>query len=146
MAIPWEIRVSLRPGTVYYMADRSLTISEPHYFIVVNADPLGDQILLLTVASSQIETVKRRRTKEPQSTIVEIDRSQYSEFTKDSIIDCNQVITKSLDDLCGQWNRKEIIPKDDIPKEILEVLQQGVLQSRLVSAADKAKIQSKSPS
>jgi len=142
MQVPWEIRVSLRPGTVYYMADRALTSTEPHYFIVVNANPLGDQILLLTVASSQIEKVKKRRAREPESTVVEIEESAYSEFTKDSIIDCNQVITKTLQDLCGQWTREEIIPKEDIPGEILVALQQGVLQSRLVSETDKDKIRS----
>ena len=63
MQIPWEIRVSLRQGTVYYMAERNLTSAQPHYFIVVNADPLGDEILLLTVASSQVDTVKRRCAK-----------------------------------------------------------------------------------
>lgn len=45
MDVPLEIRLSLRPGTVYYMADRALTSVQPHYFIVVNADPLGDEVL-----------------------------------------------------------------------------------------------------
>lgn len=140
MAVPWEIRLTLRPGTVYYMADRGLTSVEPHYFVVVNADPLGDEVLLLTVASSQIDSVKRRRKKEPESTIVEIPETDYADFTKDSIIDCNQVFTKSLPDLCAQWQRKEIVPKRDIPKEILAKLQQGVMDSRLVSKTDKERI------
>lgn len=58
MKVPLEIRLSLRPGTVYYMDERSLTSTQPHYFIVINSDPLGDELLLLTVASSQIEKVK----------------------------------------------------------------------------------------
>lgn len=120
MAVPWEIRLTLRPGTVYYMADRALTSAQPHYFVVVNGDPLGDEVLLLTVASSQIDSVKRRRRTEPESTVVEIPESEYADFTKDSVIDCNQVFTKSLPDLCAQWQRKEILPKRDLPSEILE--------------------------
>lgn len=140
MQIQWEIRVSLRQGTVYYMAERSLTSVQPHYFIVVNADPLGDEILLLTVASSQIDTVKRRCAREPGSTVVEINEADYADFTKDSVIDCNSVFTKSLADLCSQWHRKEIVPKQDIPKDILERLKQGILDSRQVSEADKRRI------
>lgn len=137
MDVPLEIRLSLRPGTVYYMADRSLTSIEPHYFVVVNANPLGDQVLLLTVASSRIDTVRRRRATEPPSTVVEIPETAYVDFTKDSVIDCNQVFTKTLQDLCGQWRRKEIVPKQDVPPGVLEALQQGVLDSRLVSESDK---------
>lgn len=140
MQIPWEIRLSLRQGTVYYMRDRSLTSLEPHYFIVLNTDPIGDQILLLAVASSQVEKVKRRRGREPGSTVVEISEAEYAEFSKDSVIDCNQVFTKSLADLCAQWNRKEIVPKRDVPSDVLAKLRQGVRDSRLVSGADKQRI------
>lgn len=140
MQIPWEIRVSLRQGTVYYMAERHLTSAQPHYFVVVNANPLGDEVLLMTVASSQIEVVKRRCAREPGSTVVEINETDYADFTKDSVIDCNRVFTKSLADLCVQWQRKEIVPKQDIPKQILDRLKQGILDSRLVSEADKRRI------
>jgi hypothetical protein len=140
MKVPLEIHLSLRPGTVYYMSERNLTSQQPHYFIVVNSNPLGDELLILAVASSQIDKVKRRRAKESDTTVVEVSSTQYDDFTKDSIIDCNQVFTKTLQDLCEQWSRKEIIPKKDIPPELLKNLQQGVLQSRLVSAADKNKI------
>lgn len=122
------------------MDERSLTSAQPHYFIVVNSNPLGDELLLLAVSSSQIDKVKRRRSKESSSTVVEVSASDYTGFTKDSIIDCNHVFTKTLQDLCGQWSRKEITPKQDIPAQILENLQQGVLQSRLVSPTDKSKI------
>ncbi|MEZ5324041.1 MAG: hypothetical protein R3F19_03140 [Verrucomicrobiales bacterium] len=140
MEVPFEIRLSLRCGTVYYMAERSLTSVRPHYFIVVNADPLGDELLLLTIASSQIDTVKRRRAKEPPETVVEIPEADYAEFTKDSIVDCNQVFTRSLSELCAQWGRKEIVAKMDLPEEILKKLQRGVLDSRLVSETDKERI------
>lgn len=140
MQVPWEIRVSLRQGTVYYMAERNLTSAQPHYFIVVNANPPGDEVLLLTVASSQTDTVKRRCARESESTVVEINEADYADFTKDSVIDCNRVFTKSLADLCAQWHRKEIVPKLDIPKEIFDQLKQGILDSRLVSEADKRRI------
>jgi len=140
MQVPWEIRVTLRQGTVYYMHERGLSSVEPHYFVVVNMDPLGDELLLLVVASSQIEKVKRRRSQETATTVVEIGEVEYADFTRDSVIDCNQVFTKSLADLCSQWTRKEIVPKRDLPMSLVTKLQQGVRDSRLVSEADKRRI------
>lgn len=143
MQVPFEIQLSLRQGTVYYMADRALTSTQAHYFIVVNADPLGDKILLLTVASSQADNVRRLRKREAESTVVEIPESEYSHFTKDTVIDCNQVFTKSLADLCDLWKRKEIVPKDDLPPQILNQLTKGVLESRLILESDKRRIRGK---
>jgi len=140
MQVPLEIRLSLRPGTVYYMAERHLTSVQPHYFIVVNRDPLGEELLLLAVYSSQVENVKRRRSREDGSTVVEISASEYVEFTKETVIDCNQVFTKSLQDLCAQWSRKEVVAKQDLPGDLLKAVQKGVLASRLVSEKDKEKI------
>ena len=140
MKVPLELHLSLRSGTVFYMADRKLTSAQPHFFIVVNRDPLGDELLLLTVASSKVDKVKNRRQREDKSTVVEISSSDYADFTKDSVIDCNQVFTKSLRDLCDQWERKEIDSKKDLPSQLLIAVQNGVLASRLVSEADKAKI------
>ena len=33
--IPWEIRLTLRAGSVYYFQEHGLTSAEPHYFVVV---------------------------------------------------------------------------------------------------------------
>lgn len=140
MPLPWEIRLSLRQGTVYYMAERTLTSVEPHFFIVLNTDPLGDEALLLAIASSQIDSVKRRRAREPVSTVVEVSSADYSGFTKNSVIDCNNVFTKSLLELCDLWRRKQIVHKPDFPGAILARLIQGVLDSRIVSEADKRRL------
>ncbi len=140
MQIPWEIRLSLRRGTVYYMAERTLTSAEPHYFIVLNTDPIGDEVLLLVVASSQVDSVKRRRAREPACTVVEIGEADYADFTRDSVVDCNNVFTKSLLEICDQWQRKQILAKLDFPGDILDRLTHGALASRIVSEADKRKI------
>ena len=86
---------------------RSLTSIEPHYFIVLNTDPLGDEAVLLATTFSQIESIKRRRGREPASTVVEIAEADYADFTKDSVIDCSNFFTKSLLELCDQWRKKK---------------------------------------
>lgn len=99
-------------------------------------------MLLLAVASSQIEKLRKRQKKRdlPEHTVVEIAEADYQDFTKDCCIDCNKVFIKPLADLCQQFTRKEVKAKQNIPPTILEKLIQGTLDSPLVSAEDKARI------
>ena len=96
--IPWEIRVSLRAGTVYYFTDHALTTTEPHYFIVVNPRPLDDHVLVLTVITSQVERVRAVRSMLP-GTLIELGPGEYAELSKPSIIDCNCVFRRSLTEI-----------------------------------------------
>src|SRR4051794_14673110 len=96
--IPWELRLTLRTGSVFYCTDRALTSPEPHYFIVVNSNPLDQHVLVLTVVTSQVEKVKRWRRDLP-GTVVEIGPSDYPELSVPSIVDCNSVFRRSLREL-----------------------------------------------
>ena len=80
------LRLSLREGSIYYFADRSLTSPEPHYFIVVNSDPLAQRVLLLSVVTSQVANVKLRRQACPE-TLVELTPAELSILKKPSIVD-----------------------------------------------------------
>lgn len=144
MNIPLEIRLGLRQGTVYYMAERGLSSVEPHYFVVLNKNPLGSKIVLLLVASSQVEKAKGRisRKKLPPESLVVIDQTAYDDFTKESCIDCNKLFTKSLEELCEQWRKKEIRPHKDLPRALVEKLIEGVMASPLIPEEDKALIDS----
>ena len=90
MKIPSEIQIAstIKPGSVYYFPEQALSSDEPHYFIVVNHNPLTDEILILVCSSSRIDKVKRRvwRRSFPETTVVEIRKDAYPDFTKDSII------------------------------------------------------------
>lgn len=88
--ISTTLRLTLREGAVYYFPNRSLTSPEPHYFIVVNSDPLSQTVLLLAVVTSQVEAVKLRRA-DCRETLVEISPDEFKVFTKNSIIDCNDL-------------------------------------------------------
>jgi hypothetical protein len=50
---------ALKARCVYYFVDRGTTSTEPHYFVVVNKDPIGSKILILTIITSNIERVRR---------------------------------------------------------------------------------------
>jgi hypothetical protein len=63
--LPWEIRLTLRTGSVYYFVDRGLNSPEPHYFIVINSDPMAQEVLVLNVITSQVDKVRQRRSSLP---------------------------------------------------------------------------------
>ena len=138
--LPWEIRLTLRPGTVYYFQHRGLTSIEPHYFIVVNRDPIGDQVLLLAVSSSKVESVRQRRRQLPPATLVEISPAEYREFKLPSIVDCNRVFRKSLAELQVDWEAGNLKPKDDLPAALLAQIQAGIKLSPQVEDEAKALI------
>lgn len=131
----------LHEGAVFYIQDRNLTSAEPHYFVVLNLSPAKEDILLLVVSTSQIEAAKRRYEQMPPDTLVEISPNEYTAFTKPSLISCNQVFTKTKQQLLEQINHGGE-QKQRMPKDILEKLRQGVLASPTVERHIKQKIAS----
>ena len=129
--LPWELRLTLRGGSVYYFADRALTTPEPHYFIVVNTSPLEQQLLALLVVTSQIEKVKRWRHDLPE-TCVEISPADYCELSIPSIVDCNNVFRRSIRELLEKIEARQVTYKSDVPQSVLDKLRAAILASPLV--------------
>ena len=130
----------LHEGAVFYLQDRNLSSAEPHYFVILNHNPGAEEVLLLVVSSSQIESVKNRfaHLRLPE-TLVEIAKQDYAGFTKDSIISCNQVFMKNKQQLMQQINNGgNQGPR--IPTAILQKLRQGVLKSPMVEGAVKKRL------
>ena len=84
------LKLTLRGGSVYYLQHRDLSSAEPHYFVVLNMRPLGDDFLDLAVSSSNVTGVRNRNRNLPPETLVEILPTEYTAFTVQSIVDCNQ--------------------------------------------------------
>ncbi len=130
--LPLELRTGLRAGSVFYFRSRELTSAEPHFFVVVNRDPLGSELLLLTIVTSNISDVRvRNRTR--METVVEITPAEYREFSVASAIDCNTIFEKPLSELAGMVRRKEVRYHDDLPAEIFARVRTAVHASRVVS-------------
>ena len=135
--LPLELRLGLRAGSVFYFESRELTSREPHYFIVVNGDPLGTKLLLLTIVTSQLDKVRlRNRTR--LETEVEISPAEYAEFRVESAVDCHVVLEKSLSELVEMIARKQVRYHRDVSPEILRKLQAAIQASPLV--ADDVKL------
>jgi hypothetical protein len=131
-AVPFEVRLTLRAGSVYYFTERALTSAEPHFFIVVNRAPLDSELLLLAVVTSQVEKVKRMRKLMPE-TVVDLEPVVFTELSKTSVVDCNQIFSKSLDEFCGLFARKEIRHHNDLPAILLAKIQAAIHSSPLVA-------------
>jgi len=127
-----SIRATIRFGSVYYFPEESFSSPEPHYFIVINTDPLRDTVVFLICASSQIDNVRARRSTCPSETLVEIRPAQYIGFKVSSIIDCNYVIEKSIDQLIEKLSREELKIKEEMDASLVQQLREGILKSPVV--------------
>ena len=125
------LRTTLRTGTVYYFQDRSLTSPEPHFFIVLNKEPIRDAFLVLTVSTSNIERIRTLRMNLP-GTIVEIKACEYADFTKDSIIDCNYAVLRTKGQILEKMRCGEIQFKHDMPSCIVAKIIAGIAASPLL--------------
>jgi hypothetical protein len=127
-----KLRLTLREGSVYYFVDRSLTSAEPHYFIVVNFEPLTQQLLLLSVVTSKVDEVRRRRS-DCLETVVEISPEAFDVLTKASIVDCNSLKTIPLTEFNNRFVRKEIRCFDkDLPLVIRKALRRAIHASNIL--------------
>ena len=116
-ALPLELRLGLRAGSVYYFQSRELSSGQPHFFIVVNREPIATKLLLLTIVTSKVDNVRIRNRERPD-TVVEISPKEYDEFKMLSAVDCNVVLEKSLSELAGLVRRKEVRYHKDLSPEI----------------------------
>jgi len=74
--LPQELKLGLRTGSVFYFRARELTSDLPHFFVVLNQNPLEEKLLLLTVFTSQIDKVRLRNRERPH-TVVEFGPEDY---------------------------------------------------------------------
>lgn len=131
-----QILATIKPGSVYYFVEEAFPSDEPHYFIVLNNPQDVDDIALLVSSSSKVRKVKRRRRKLPK-TIVEVTETEYPDFTKNSVIDCNVVIKKKVRTLIRKLKNQELEPKTEMAPEVLDQLKDATIQSPLVETETK---------
>jgi hypothetical protein len=136
--IDLQLRLSLREGSVYYFTDRSLTSPEPHYFIVINSNPLTQEVLILGVVSSKVAEVKRRRRDLPE-TLVEISPQVFDILKRLSIVDCNDLKQVRLVEFSARFVRQEIAYFDkDLPAPLRNALRKAIHASPIVPDEVKA--------
>jgi len=127
---------TIETGSVYYFEEERLSSGEPHYFIVLNRNPRTEDFLIFVCASSQVGKRKRiaHFLKFPDRTLVTVLPSEYPQFSKETIIDCNRVFEKTIQSLIKKETEGKLKScKDLMPREIVGKLISGVLASDQIS-------------
>jgi len=136
-----QIRATLRPGAVCYFPEETFNTVVPHYFVVLNHQPLTDQSVVLICASSQVDNV-RRRTRRFPGTLVELSLTDYRDFSAPiTAFDGNAVLTKSVSELIAKLRDGNLKMKTEMPPAIVARLREAVLASPTVDRKTKAILQ-----
>jgi hypothetical protein len=107
-----------------------------HYFVVLNRNPQTEEILILAIASSQVEKRKEIIIKLgfPVETLVKISPTEYTQFTKETVIDCNRAFEKSIQSLKDKLEAGRLkVCVEIMPEEIVTKIVQGMLVSTQIS-------------
>lgn len=126
------INSTLVPGSIYYFPEESITSKEPHYFVVLNASPLQQTILLLACGTSRIEKAHSLRKNLPPQTVVLITPEECPIFPKTTAFDCNSLITKTKSQMYAKKASQTILYKGTLPEHLLKKLMSGVQESPLI--------------
>lgn len=138
MEIPARVRLlaGIQSGSVYYFEDDQIASPEPHYYIVLNKNPRTEELLILVISTSQVE--KRRQVAHrlgfPEETLVVVSPTEYTHFTKETAINCNNVFEKPVQSLVEKLESGRLrICTELMPDEIVQRIIAGVLVSTQVS-------------
>jgi hypothetical protein len=134
--LPLELRLGLRAGSVFYFQAREMLSEKPHFFVVVNADPLRDELLLLTVFTSQIDKVRQRNRERPE-TVVEFGPADFAPLDRPTAVDGNVIVRRSLSEMADLVRRKEIGYHPDLSAELLGRIRAALLSSPVIEDEDK---------
>jgi hypothetical protein len=127
-----KLRLTLREGSVYYFTERSLRSVDSHYFVVVNSNPIAQELLLLGVVTSKVAEVKQRRRNLPE-TVVQISPRDFDVFKKLSIVDCNDLKQVRLAEFNARFVRNDIrYFNKDLPAPLRNALRGAIHASPLV--------------
>jgi hypothetical protein len=134
--LPLELRLGLRAGSVFYFRARELSSEQSHFFVVVNSNPLKEELLLLTVFTSQIDKV-RHRNREWPATVVEFGPADYAPLDRATAVDGNVIVRRSLSEIADLVRRKEMVYHPDLPAALLERIRAAILASPVIEDEDK---------
>lgn len=126
------IKTTAKPGTVYYFVMPKFSSPEPHFFIVLTEPDANGHNIIMVCSSSQIHKVRQRCIALSQETLVELSPKDYVGFTKQSIIDCNNVFNVNVNSLINII-QNNISIKPNMPNEALSKIVKGILKSPVVA-------------
>ena len=86
-----------------------------------------------------------RRRHLPAETLIEIGHKQYSGFTRPTIIDCNSILEKSIDQLVDKLASGKMRLEKEMDQSLVESMRLGVMQSPSVDRRIKDVLRGEEP-
>lgn len=130
-----KVKSTIREGSVFYFAGDGFKEKIPHYYVVLNSNPLTDEVLLLVFASSFGEGLylKINNSPYPAETFIDVTPEQCSLLKRVSIFDCNRVFEKNIEMVVEKLSNNKLKICGCIEIEVLKRLRNGVLLSPAVT-------------
>lgn len=126
----------IRPGAVFFWKTSNVGYDSEavHFYIVVNRNPLTDKKIYLCWISKKVKEIKAMRSpKFFQGSLIEISPSDYDELSIFSIIDCNRIEQRSLDEIINKYRQRKLEFKKDLSMGIMEKIWEAIRRSPTVS-------------
>jgi hypothetical protein len=123
------------PGCVFFYKTTNVGyITEvPHYYIVVNRDPLVDSVIYLCWISHEVGKIKKMRSpKFFSGTLIEISPSEYNILNVPSIIDCNRIERRSIEEIINKHEKGMLQFKQNLPNGFIERIWDAIQLSPVV--------------
>jgi hypothetical protein len=127
-----HIKSTITAGSVYYYHESGLGSPKQHNFIVINIDPAKEKVLFLLCCTSQVDSRRKMRSGFPPETLVELTPLQYSILSKDTVVDCNDVLEHTIEEIARMFSRKKLEERPPLDIRLVKKLRQGVILSPIV--------------
>lgn len=130
------IRQCIQQRSVFYTnsLNQDSTSNEPHNFVVLNSDPLGQGVVILVMCTTQHTKVRKRvvRNGFSSDTIVFISTSETQILKKDTSVDCNEFQDLDLDDFMNTVIKRKLRYRGTIESLILNKLVESIQLSTML--------------
>jgi len=124
-----RLKTTIKSGSVYWFSEDNIK-PKPHYLVVINHKPKTDENIILVKGSSQVEKIKKRkRYLSPKKTCVIVKKEEYSDFTDNTIFDCNRVYPYTQSEITQITKKPYFKFKPDMNEDIVDRLRDAVYES-----------------
>ena len=138
MILPSELFLNnITEKKIYLFTSENISSDVPHYFICVVKTQ--DDSLILVCCTSQFQKRKAyiEKANLPSSTLVWILPNTENGLEKDTYVDCNSIITHSLDDFKRRYEEGKLVYKGAISDASFDQIITGLKESPIIENSIK---------
>jgi len=107
------------------------------FFVVANAKPVSDELLMLFTATTQITKRKKYHRNRADLVLVPLDPDTYDGVTEKCVLDCEFPIKRKRSDFIKHVDSHLYTPQTIVPDVIMAKIAVAVRQTRRLSLVEK---------